>query len=429
MAEVKSAEVSAILRNQLSGFKSEADLEEVGTILQVGDGIARAYGLSNAQAGELVEFDSGLRGIVLNLEEDNVGIVLLGADDNIKEGSTVKRTGQIASLNVGEGMLGRVVDTLGNPIDGKGPIEGETFEMPLERKAPGVIYRQPVSEPLQTGIKAIDSMIPVGRGQRELIIGDRQTGKTSVAIDTIINQKEFYDRGEPVYCVYVAIGQKGSTVAGIVKTLQDAGAMAYTTIVAANASDPAPMQFYAPFTGMAIAEYFRDTGRPALIVFDDLSKQAVAYREVSLLLRRPPGREAYPGDVFYLHSRLLEQGDPAEMGRGRFVRVGTYGDPAAVPQRVWELLLSDVDGFTAYTHQKPWRPEIAMQSADSHAEAVMHWEENRRTFRVIADLGELDKANETLCPASKEMGRRVQCAECRLCAGFKQAKSIAIVEH
>ncbi|PTM05914.1 MAG: F0F1 ATP synthase subunit alpha [Bacteroidetes bacterium] len=307
MAEVKSAEVSAILRNQLSGYKTEADLEEVGTILQVGDGIARAYGLNNAQAGELVEFDSGLRGIVLNLEQDNVGIVLLGADANIKEGSNVKRTGQIASVNVGEGMVGRVVDTLGTPIDGKGPIEGETFEMPLERKAPGVIYRQPVTEPLQTGIKAIDAMIPVGRGQRELIIGDRQTGKSTVAIDTIINQKEFYDAGEPVFCIYVAIGQKGSTVAGIVKTLEEKGAMDYTVVVAANASDPAPMQFYAPFTGAAVGEYFRDTGRPALIIYDDLSKQAVAYREVSLLLRRPPGREAYPGDVFYLHSRLLER--------------------------------------------------------------------------------------------------------------------------
>jgi len=307
MAEVKSAEVSAILRNQLSGYKTEADLEEVGTILQVGDGIARAYGLNNAQAGELVEFDSGLRGIILNLEQDNVGIVLLGADANIKEGSNVKRTGQIASVQVGEGMVGRVVDTLGTPIDGKGPIQGETYEMPLERKAPGVIYRQPVTEPLQTGIKAIDAMIPVGRGQRELIIGDRQTGKSTVAIDTIINQKEFYDAGEPVFCIYVAIGQKGSTVAGIVKTLEEKGAMDYTVVVAANASDPAPMQFYAPFTGAAVGEYFRDTGRPALIVYDDLSKQAVAYREVSLLLRRPPGREAYPGDVFYLHSRLLER--------------------------------------------------------------------------------------------------------------------------
>lgn len=307
MAEVKPAEISAILRKQLSGFSSETEMQEVGTILQVGDGIARAYGLENAQAGELVEFENGLEGIILNLEEDNVGIVLLGAAEGIKEGSIVKRTGRIASINVGEGMLGRVVDTLGNPIDGKGPIEGEMFEMPLERKAPGVIFRQPVNEPLQTGIKSIDAMIPVGRGQRELIIGDRQTGKTTVAIDTIINQKEFYDKGEPVYCIYVAVGQKGSTVAGIAKTLEEKGAMPYTTIVAANASDPAPMQFYAPFAGAAIGEFFRDTGRPALIIYDDLSKQAVAYREVSLLLRRPPGREAYPGDVFYLHSRLLER--------------------------------------------------------------------------------------------------------------------------
>jgi F-type H+-transporting ATPase subunit alpha len=307
MAEVNPAEVSAILRDQLAGIKSEADLEEVGTVLYVGDGIARIYGMSSVESGELIEFENGLMGIVLNLEEDNVGAVLLGSSNEVKEGDTVKRTGRIASIKTGEGMLGRVVDTLGNPIDGKGPIEGETFEMPIERKAPGVIYRQPVNEPLQTGIKAIDSMIPIGRGQRELVIGDRQTGKTTVVIDTIINQKEFYDRGEPVYCVYVAVGQKGSTVAGIVKTLEDAGAMAYTTVVAANASDPAPMQFYAPFTGAAIAEYFRDTGRPALIVYDDLSKQAVAYREVSLLLRRPPGREAYPGDVFYLHSRLLER--------------------------------------------------------------------------------------------------------------------------
>ena len=307
MADVKPAEISAILRQQLSGSTSEAELQEVGTVLQVGDGIARAYGLQNAQYGELVEFETGLRGITLNLEEDNVGIVLLGPAEGIKEGSTVKRTGVIASINVGEGMLGRVVDTLGNPIDGKGPIEGETYEMPLERKAPGVIYRQPVNEPLQTGIKAIDAMIPIGRGQRELIIGDRQTGKTTVAIDTILNQKEFYDKGEPVYCIYVAVGQKGSTVAALAKTLEEKGALAYTTIVAANASDPAPMQFYAPFAGAAIGEYFRDTGRPALIIYDDLSKQAVAYREVSLLLRRPPGREAYPGDVFYLHSRLLER--------------------------------------------------------------------------------------------------------------------------
>ena len=307
MAEVKPAEVSAILRQQLAGFKSESDLQEVGTVLQVGDGIARVYGLTNVQSGELIEFESGLQGIVLNLEEDNVGVVLLGPSKGIKEGDVVKRTNRIASINVGEGMLGRVVDTLGNPIDGKGPIQGDTYEMPIERKAPGVIYRQPVNEPLQTGIKAIDAMIPVGRGQRELIIGDRQTGKTAVAIDTIINQKEFYDKGEPVFCIYVAVGQKGSTVAAIAKTLEDAGALPYTVIVASNASDPAPMQFYAPLAGAAIGEYFRDTGRPALIVFDDLSKQAVAYREVSLLLRRPPGREAYPGDVFYLHSRLLER--------------------------------------------------------------------------------------------------------------------------
>jgi len=307
MAEVKPAEVSAILREQLSGFKSASELEEVGTVLQVGDGIARIYGLSNVQSGELIEFENGLRGIVLNLEEDNVGAVLLGASNEIKEGDTVKRTKQIASIKVGEGVLGRVINTLGEPIDGKGPIQGEVFEMPIERKAPGVIYREPVTEPMQTGIKSIDAMIPVGRGQRELIIGDRQTGKTTVAIDTIINQKEFFDRGEPVFCIYVAIGQKGSTVAGIVKTLEEAGAMDYTVVVASNASDPAPMQFYAPFTGAAVGEYFRDTGRPALIVYDDLSKQAVAYREVSLLLRRPPGREAYPGDVFFLHSRLLER--------------------------------------------------------------------------------------------------------------------------
>ena len=307
MANIKPAEVSAILREQLSGAKTNAELEEVGSVLQVGDGIATVYGLNSVQYGEMVEFKGGLRGIALNLEEDNVGIVLLGKSDNVAEGDTVKRLKMTASLQVGEGIVGRVVDTMGIPIDGKGPIEGETYEMPLERKAPGVIYRQPVTEPLQTGIKAIDSMIPVGRGQRELIIGDRQTGKTTVAIDTIINQKEFYDKGEPVYCIYVAIGQKGSTVAGLVDKLEKAGAMAYTTIVASNASDPATTQFYAPFAGAAIGEYFRDTGRPALIVYDDLSKQAVAYREVSLLLRRPPGREAYPGDVFYLHSRLLER--------------------------------------------------------------------------------------------------------------------------
>ncbi len=307
MVEVRPDEVSAILREQLSNFKSEAELEEVGTVLQVGDGIARIYGLTKVQSGELVEFDNGLQGIVLNLEEDNVGVVLLGASDEIKEGDTIKRTNTIASINVGEGMLGRVVNTLGIPMDGKGPILGQTYEMPLERKAPGVIYREPVTEPLQTGIKAIDAMIPIGRGQRELVIGDRQTGKTAVCIDAIINQKEFYDAGEPVFCIYVAIGQKNSTVANIVKTLEERGALAYTVIVAASAADPAPMQFYAPMAGAAIGEFFRDTGRPALIVYDDLSKQAVAYREVSLLLRRPPGREAYPGDVFYLHSRLLER--------------------------------------------------------------------------------------------------------------------------
>ena len=307
MPEIKPAEVSAILREQLSGAKTAAELEEVGTVLQVGDGIARIYGLSNVQAGELIEFEGGLQAIALNLEEDNVGAVLLGHSNTIKEGDTAKRTKRIASINVGEGIVGRVVNTLGHPIDGKGAIDGELFEMPLERKAPGVIFRQPVNEPLQTGIKAIDAMIPVGRGQRELIIGDRQTGKTTVAIDTIMNQKEFFDRGEPVYCIYVACGQKASTVAGIVKRLEDAGAMQYTTVVAANASDPSPMQFYAPMAGAAIGEYFRDTGRPALIIFDDLSKQAVSYREVSLLLRRPPGREAYPGDVFYLHSRILER--------------------------------------------------------------------------------------------------------------------------
>jgi len=306
MAEVKPAEVSAILRQQLAGYKTAAELEEVGTVLQVGDGIARVYGLNNVQSGELVEFETGLQGIVLNLEEDNVGVVLLGTSD-IKEGATVKRTSRIASLMVGEGLVGRVVNTLGEPIDGKGPITGELYEMPLERKAPGVLFRQPVNEPLQTGIKAIDAMIPIGRGQRELIIGDRQTGKSTVAIDTIINQKEFYDAGEPVFCIYVACGQKGSTVANVVRTLEENGAMAYTVIVCAAAADPAPLQFYAPFAGAAIGEYFRDTGRPALIVYDDLSKQAVAYREVSLLLRRPPGREAYPGDVFYLHSRLLER--------------------------------------------------------------------------------------------------------------------------
>lgn len=307
MAEIKPAEISAILKKQLSGFKTETSLEEVGTVLTVGDGVARVYGLTNAEYGELVAFENGLEAMVLNLEEDNVGIVLLGPSKEIKEGAIVKRTGRIASLKVGEKMVGRVVDTLGNPIDGKGPIEGDLYEMPLERKAPGVIFRQPVTEPLQTGIKAVDAMIPIGRGQRELVIGDRQTGKTTVCIDTILNQKEFYDAGQPVYCIYVAIGQKASTVAAIAKTLEEKGAMDYTIIVAANASDPAPMQVYAPMAGAAIGEYFRDTGRPALIIYDDLSKQAVAYREMSLILRRPPGREAYPGDVFYLHSRLLER--------------------------------------------------------------------------------------------------------------------------
>ncbi len=305
--QVRPDEVSNILREQLSDFKTEAELEEVGTVLQVGDGVARIYGLSNAQSGELIEFEKGATGLVLNLEEDNVGAVILGNPTSVREGDSVKRTKTIGSVKVGEGLCGRVIDTLGKPIDGKGEIEGELFEMPLERKAPGVIYRSPVNEPLQTGIKAIDAMIPIGRGQRELVIGDRQTGKTAVVIDTIINQKEFYERGEPVYCIYVAIGQKASTVAGVVAELEKAGAMAYTTVVAANASDPAPMQFFAPYTGAAIGEYFRDTGRPALVVYDDLSKQAVSYREVSLLLRRPPGREAYPGDVFYLHSRLLER--------------------------------------------------------------------------------------------------------------------------
>ncbi len=307
MASIKPSEISSIIKEELSNANLSGSLEETGTVLEVGDGIARVYGLSNAQYGELVSFDSGLEGMVLNLEEDNVGVVLFGSSEQIKEGDRLKRTKKIASIKVGEKIIGRVVDTLGNPIDGKGAIKGELIEMPLERKAPGVIYRQPVSEPLQTGIKAIDAMIPVGRGQRELVIGDRQTGKTTVCIDTILNQKEFYDAGVPVYCIYVAIGQKASTVAAISKVLEDKGALEYTTIVAANASDPSPMQVYAPMAGAAIGEFFRDTGRPALIIFDDLSKQAVAYREVSLLLRRPPGREAFPGDVFYLHSRLLER--------------------------------------------------------------------------------------------------------------------------
>lgn len=307
MVDIKPDEISAILRQQLGNFDTAADLEEIGTVLQVGDGIARVYGLSGVRSGELVAFENGVKAIALNLEEDNVGVVLMGESGDIKEGAKVRRTGQIASIKVGEGMVGRVINTLGEPIDGKGPIKGELYEMPLERKAPGVIFREPVKEPLQTGIKAIDAMIPIGRGQRELVIGDRQTGKTAICVDTIINQREFYEAGKPVYCIYVAIGQKASTVAGVMKVLEDNGAMAYTTIVAASASDPAPLQFFAPFAGAAVGEFFRDTGRPALVVYDDLSKQAVAYREVSLLLRRPPGREAYPGDVFYLHSRLLER--------------------------------------------------------------------------------------------------------------------------
>ena len=307
MVTIRPEEISAILKQQISGVNTAAELEEVGRVLQVGDGIARVYGLANAQAGELVEFETGVQAIVLNLEEDNVGVVLMGSGSGIREGSKVRRTNKIASIEVGEGFVGRVVNPLGVPIDGKGPITGVKYEMPLERKAPGVIYRQPVNEPLQTGIKAIDSMIPIGRRQRELIIGDRQTGKTAIALDTIINQKEFYDRGEPVYCIYVASGQKASTVAKVARTLEEYGALPYTVIVSASAADPAPLQFYAPFAGAAIGEFFRDTGRPALVIYDDLSKQAVAYREVSLLLRRPPGREAYPGDVFYLHSRLLER--------------------------------------------------------------------------------------------------------------------------
>lgn len=307
MINIKPDEISAILRQQLSNFNTSAELEESGTVLQVGDGIARIYGLNGVRSGELVEFENGVQAIALNLEEDNVGVVMMGESKGIKEGNKVKRTGRIASIKVGEGMVGRVINTLGEPIDGKGPLKGELYEMPLERKAPGVIFREPVKEPLQTGLKSIDAMIPIGRGQRELVIGDRQTGKSAICIDTIINQKEFYKAGKPVYCIYVAIGQKASTIAQVMKTLQDNGAMEYTIIVAASASDPAPLQFYAPFAGAAIGEFFRDTGRPALIVYDDLSKQAVAYREVSLLLRRPPGREAYPGDVFYLHSRLLER--------------------------------------------------------------------------------------------------------------------------
>jgi F-type H+-transporting ATPase subunit alpha len=305
---IKVGEVSDILKMQLENIDTKLEFDEVGTVLQVSDGVARIYGLSNAEANELLEFQDGSMGVVMNLEEDNVGAVLLGPTDRIKEGFSVKRTGKIASIDVGEGMLGRVIDPLGETLDGKGPIEGERFRMPLERKAPGVIFRQPVNQPLQTGIKAVDAMIPIGRGQRELIIGDRQTGKTSIAIDAIINQREGWLNGDPVYCIYVAVGQKGSTVASLVNLLREKGALDYTIIVAATAGDPAALQYFAPFAGAAIGEYFRDTGRHALVVYDDLSKQAVAYREVSLILRRPSGREAYPGDIFYLHSRLLERG-------------------------------------------------------------------------------------------------------------------------
>jgi len=307
MTEIRPAEVTNILKQQLEQFRINSDLEEVGTVLQVGDGIARIYGMANVESNEMIEFESGTKGIVLNLEEDNVGAVLLGPSETIKEGDTVKRLRRIASIMVGEKIIGRVINTLGEPIDGKGPVKGELFEMPLERKAPGVIFRQKVKQPLQTGLKAIDAMIPIGRGQRELIIGDRQTGKTAVAIDAIINQRDNFESGKPVYCIYVAIGQKGSTVANIAAILEKFGAMDYTVIIMATAADPAALQFYAPYAGASIGEYFRDTGRDALIIYDDLSKQAVSYREVSLLLRRPPGREAYPGDVFYLHSRLLER--------------------------------------------------------------------------------------------------------------------------
>jgi proton translocating ATP synthase, F1 alpha subunit len=307
MLDIKASEVSDVLKMQLEGIDTRVKFEEVGKVLQVSDGVVRIFGLSNAEAGELLQFENGLMAVVMNLEEDNVGAVLLGSTDLVKEGDTVKRTRRIASIPVGEGILGRVVDPLGKPLDGQGSVQGELLDMPLERKAPGVIFRQPVNEPLQTGLKPIDAMIPIGRGQRELIIGDRQTGKTAIGIDTIINQRANFEAGDPVYCIYVAIGQKGSTVANIVDTLKEHGAMEYTTVVVATASDPAALQFYAPFAGAAIGEYFRDTGRHALVIYDDLSKQAVAYREVSLILRRPSGREAYPGDIFYLHSRLLER--------------------------------------------------------------------------------------------------------------------------
>jgi len=304
---IKASEISDVLRMQLEGIENRIQFDEVGTVLTVGDGVARIYGLRNAEANELLEFDNGIKAVVMNLEEDNVGAVLLGPSNQIKEGYTVKRTGRIASINVGEGLLGRVITPLGEPLDGKGDIQGELYELPLERKAPGVVFRQPVTQPLQTGLKAIDAMIPIGRGQRELIIGDRQTGKTAIAIDAIINQRSNFEAGDPVYCIYVAIGQKASTVANIVEILKDKGALEYTIVVSATAAEPAAVQYFAAFAGAAIGEYFRDTGRHALVVYDDLSKQAVAYREVSLILRRPPGREAYPGDIFYLHSRLLER--------------------------------------------------------------------------------------------------------------------------
>ncbi len=353
MTNIKPAEVSQILRQQLEGFKSQAELEEVGTVLQVGDGIARIYGLSNVESNEMIEFDSGVKGIVLNLEEDNVGAVILGLTKEIKEGDTVKRLRRTASIEVGEGLLGRVINTLGEPVDGKGVVIGEKFVLPLERKAPGVIFRQPVSKPLQTGLKAIDAMIPIGRGQRELIIGDRQTGKTAVAIDAIINQRENFEKGTPVYCIYVAIGQKGSTVANLAHTLEKHGAMAYTVIVSATASDPAALQYYAPYSGAAIGEFFRDTGRDALIIYDDLSKQAVSYREVSLLLRRPPGREAYPGDVFYLHSRLLE----------RAARIITSDEMAAKMNDLPECLKDKVKGGGSLTAL----PIIETQAGDVSA--------------------------------------------------------------
>lgn len=351
--QIKVSEVSAILRQELEGINTSIQLEEVGTVLQVSDGVARVYGLDNAEASELLQFDNGMEAIVMNLEEDNVGIVLLGPTDMVKEGDTVKRTGRIASIDVREEMIGRVIDPLGNPIDGKGEITGESFRMPLERKAPGVIFRQPVNEPLQTGIKAVDAMIPIGRGQRELIIGDRQTGKTSIAIDTIINQRSNYEAGNPVYCIYVAIGQKGSTIATLVNTLQEKGAMDYTIVVSATASDPAAMQYFAPFAGAAIGEYFRDSGRHALVVYDDLSKQAVAYREVSLILRRPSGREAYPGDIFYLHSRLLE----------RAARIINQQEMAAQMNDLPESMLGKVKGGGSLTAL----PIIETQAGDVSA--------------------------------------------------------------